>query len=66
MACGDKDFLYNTNVQFVKSLKEKKMPLTWLSVPGYEHEWRFWDKCIEEFLDWIQRSDAYANAKRKI
>ena len=66
MACGDKDFLYDTNVQFVKSLKEKKMPLTWLSVPGYEHEWRFWDKCIEEFLDWIQRSDAYANAKRKI
>ncbi|WP_277910305.1 hypothetical protein [Coprobacillus cateniformis] len=42
------------------------MSLTWLSVPGYEHEWRFWDKCIEEFLDWIQRSDAYANAKRKI
>lgn len=66
MACGDKDFLYDTNVQFVKSLKEKKMSLTWLSVPGYEHEWRFWDKCIEEFLDWIQRSDAYANAKRKI
>lgn len=66
IACGDQDFLYDSNVEFVESLKKKNMNYTWKSVPGYQHEWRFWDMCIEQFLDWIPRSDAYANAKRKI
>lgn len=66
IACGDKDFLYDTNVEFVESLEKKNWTYTWTSVPGYEHEWRFWNICIEKFLDWIVRHDAYASAKRKI
>ncbi len=42
------------------------MKHTWVSEKGYEHEWRFWNLSVERFLDWIPRTDAYANNKRKI
>jgi len=36
-------------------------------MPQYGHEWRFWDIQVEEFLDWIPRTDAYAKTgKRQI
>lgn len=66
MSCGDQDFLYDTNLEFLDSLKEKGVDVTWVSEPNYEHEWRFWDLCIERFLDWIPRTDDYVNMKRKV
>ena len=27
----------------------------------YGHEWAFWDITVREFLDWLPRTDAYAN-----
>ena len=32
----------------------------------YGHEWQFWDESLQEFLDWIPRTDPYAGTKRKI
>lgn len=60
IACGEDDFLYEMNRKYKETLEEKKVDVTWASLPGYAHEWRFWDIQVEEFLKWIPRSDGYA------
>lgn len=62
VACGSEDMLYQNNVAFKNFLLEKKLPVTWVEVPDYTHEWRFWDLEVEEFLKWIPRTDGYGKA----
>jgi len=67
IACGEADSLYEINTKFKNQLLEMGVDLTWVSLPKFGHEWRFWDLQIEAFLDWIPRSDAYAaKDKRKV
>lgn len=66
ITCGEEDFLYKDNLKFVEALKEKGVDHTWLSVPDFTHEWRFWGQSVEEFLDWLPRVDAYKDEKRKV
>ena len=67
MACGEEDSLYRANLEFRNYLLEKGADLTWESVPGYGHEWRFWNLEIERFLDWIPRTDLYGlRGKRRV
>lgn len=60
IACGEDDFLYEMNRKYKDMLEEKKVDVTWVSLPGYAHEWRFWNMQAEEFLKWIPRTDGYA------
>ena len=60
------DFLYEANKEFVKQLKALGLQVQTDFVPGYTHEWRFWNLEVEKFLDWITRSDAYAASKRQV
>ena len=66
MSCGDQDFLYDTNLEFLQSLLNKGVDVTWISEKDYKHEWRFWNLCIERFLDWIPRTDVYAKKRRQV
>ena len=43
-------------------VKENGVDVTWVSVPGYTHEWRFWNLAVEKFLKWIPRTDGYVSA----
>lgn len=52
MICGTEDFLYQDNINFSKQL-EKLVPdakIRW--EPGV-HDWYFWDKHIQEVLEWL-------------
>lgn len=60
IACGEEDFLYEANRAYKDALLEKNVDVTWVSLPGYGHEWRFWDMQVEEFLKWLPRTDHYA------
>ena len=67
VTCGEEDMLYEINTEFKDYLKENGVDVTWVSVPGYTHEWRFWNLAVEEFLKWIPRTDGYAaGGKRQI
>lgn len=66
ISCGEKDFLYDTNVEFIEFLKEKGLEHTWVTHPSYGHEWRFWNEQIEAFLDWIPRTDAYKDTRTAV
>lgn len=67
VACGTDDFLYQANIDFVKFLDDNKIKNYHEFVPGFTHEWRFWDLELEKFLDWIPRSDDYKDvSKRKV
>lgn len=66
IACGTKDFLYNVNKNYVNNLVKHGIDVTFKEVEGYAHEWRFWNICFEKFLDWIPRTDYYADKIRSI
>ena len=67
VACGAKDFLYKANQDFRDKLVGLGADVTWDEHPDYGHEWRFWNLEIEKFLDWLPRTDCYAQAgKRQI
>ena len=56
----------DANLEFVDKLKKSRVDVTWVSVEGYEHEWRFWDMQIEDFMKWLPRTDYYAGSIRKV
>ena len=66
VACGENDFLYEANKEFVKQLEALGLKPTVDFVPGYAHEWRFWNLEVEKFLDWIVRSDDFAGSRRQV
>lgn len=67
IACGEEDFLYKDNIAFKDQLIELGADVTWISLPGYTHEWRFWNLQVEKFLEWIPRTDVHVkNTPRKV
>jgi enterochelin esterase-like enzyme len=68
MCCGKNDkMLYDHNLVLRDELIKAVMDIKWDELDGYEHEWRFWNIEVEKFLDWIPRTDIYANkGKRRI
>lgn len=47
--CGTEDHQTQTNRDFVQLLTDKKVPHEYRQMPG-EHNWKFWDSEIQEFL----------------
>lgn len=67
MACGDMDSSYERAQDYRDFLRSMGVDVTWDGLPGYGHEWRFWDIEVEKFLDWIPRSDLYSReGKRRV
>lgn len=66
IACGDQDFLYEANVSFKNEMENLGFDVTWVVGKDYSHEWRFWNREVEAFMDWIPRTDKYVGEKRKI
>ena len=51
--CGTEDFLYQDNLCFRDHLRELGMEFCYEEEAG-GHEWSYWDRKIERFLDWLQ------------
>ena len=51
-ACGEDDaMIYGNLMKFKKHCEEIGLnDVKWYTLPGYKHEWRFWDKAIQEAL----------------
>ena len=49
--CGEDDFLYKNFLEFKQKAEALKMDAEFFSLPGYQHEWRFWDAGIQKALD---------------
>lgn len=63
VACGKEDALFPDNLELHQAMTDRQLPFVWHAVPGYEHEWRFWNMEIEQFLSWLKqdvRTDYYA------
>lgn len=52
MICGTEDFLYEDNLRFAKHIEQSGIDAKIRWEPG-THEWGFWDKYIQEVLDWL-------------
>lgn len=59
---GTEDFLKEKQDWFLQVLDEEfsdAFPVQKEVLPGYGHEWAFWDLEVKKFLDWIPRTDEY-------
>jgi putative tributyrin esterase len=50
--CGTEDFLYADNVRFRDAMSKLPFNYTYEDGPG-EHEWRYWDRMIQNVLKWM-------------
>ena len=50
--CGTEDFLYEDNLEFIRTLDEKGIGYTFEDSPG-EHNYAFWDKAIKRAIEWF-------------
>ncbi len=66
---GTEDFLYDQlYVPFKKACMEKGVDILFEEVPGFGHEWRFWDPQIEKAMDFFgvpksPHADSYRGLK---
>lgn len=57
-ACGENDtLLYQNYLTFQKYCKELNLDAEWFHLPGYRHEWRFWDLAIQHALSFFGLDD---------
>ncbi len=66
ICCGRQDHLYQRVEDFVTDARALGADFTWHPVDGYEHEWRYWDLEIANFLQWIPRTDPYSGHPHKV
>ncbi len=54
-ACGEADSMVYPHYQIFKAhCEEIGLKAHWFSLPGYGHEWRFWDLAIQEALAFFE------------
>jgi putative tributyrin esterase len=51
--CGTEDFLYKDNIKFRDHCQKLGINLNYKEEQGV-HEWGFWDRNIQVFLDWLE------------
>lgn len=56
LACGEDDFLYQTNASFHQSLTDLGYAHRWETDPGYGHTWDYWELKIGPVMDWLQKT----------
>lgn len=66
LSCGTEDPLYAPDAAFRDEMKALGADVTWKEAEGMAHEWRFWNDTVQDFLNWLPRTDAYAGSRRKI
>lgn len=57
---GVQDFLIKSADEFQQFMEKWNVKHRFDRIDGYEHEWRFWDVELPEFLDWLPRTDIYS------
>lgn len=61
MCIGQDDFLYEAVTDFHQHLNALEIEHRYDDLPGYEHEFAIWDRELLAFMDWMPRSDYYAD-----
>lgn len=49
--CGTNDWIYPAFIHFKEYAEENNIPANFEEVPGFTHEWRFWDMYIEKVIE---------------
>ncbi|GGG62123.1 alpha/beta hydrolase [Paenibacillus radicis (ex Gao et al. 2016)] len=51
--CGTEDFLYQDNLNFREACLRTDLQLTYSEEPGATHDWNYWDKKIQDVVNWL-------------
>jgi len=61
MCIGKNDFLYEAVTKYHEHLEALGIEHRYDDLPDYEHEFAIWDVELERFMDWLPRTDYYAD-----
>ena len=63
-ACGTKDeLMYDAFVKYRVWAEKCGLPAEFMEVEGYHHEWRLWEKCVQDAIErFLPRDKKYGNA----
>ena len=51
-SCGTKDFvMYDSFVKFREYATDLGLDASFIGMEGYDHEWRCWEKCIQDAIE---------------
>jgi len=53
VSCGTLDSLLPASRQLVQALEERSLPHQYHEIPGFAHEWAFWDPQIDTFFRFL-------------
>jgi len=65
IACGGQDAFFQKNKAFYELLKENGFEADFHEIENLGHDWRFWDRETELFLDWLPRTDQAASGNHQ-
>lgn len=61
LCVGKDDFLYEDVKWLHHALDEADIPHLYDDLPGYGHEFALWDMELKKFIEWLPRTDYYAD-----
>jgi S-formylglutathione hydrolase FrmB len=51
-SCGTKDFvMYKHFVKFREYAEKAGLDAEFIEIEGFDHEWRFWDLCVQDAIE---------------
>ncbi|MDD3997132.1 MAG: alpha/beta hydrolase family protein [Sphaerochaetaceae bacterium] len=53
ITCGTSDFLYQSNLEFMDYLKQKKITADFYTTEGAAHTWDYWDSMLLYAITWM-------------
>jgi len=51
--CGTEDFVYPENISFRDHLRDVGIESAYHEHAGEEHEWSYWDRMIQDVIEWL-------------
>ena len=55
--------MYDAHKAFEKHCREYGIDAQFFETEGYDHEWRFWDECVEDAMNRFSDPDVYPIGK---
>jgi len=66
VACGDQDFLFNEQQEFVDALRQNGWQVQQRTDEGMNHSWTYWDIVIKDFLAWAIKMKKRTKVKEPV
>jgi enterochelin esterase-like enzyme len=62
LACGAEDSLVTVSRQLAERLKQRQVQHEYQEIPGFGHQWAFWDPQLDAFFERLRARPGWRSA----